>query len=116
MGCSGFLSALVHLAIPKVIVEWIQQNALRIFQLWCIRQNQCTLISNGCLVQEELIVKDTTKRGALAGAIAQRIRKQEDVFLMAKGPNAVANALSAVCRARSYLEVCYAVKSPLRVL
>ena len=57
-------------------------------------------------LQEELIVKDTTKRGALAGAIAQRIRKQEEVFLMAKGPNSVANALSAVCRARSYLEVC----------
>lgn len=56
-------------------------------------------------MQEELIVKDTTKRGALAGAIAQRIRKQEEVFLMAKGPNSVANALSAVCRARSYLEV-----------
>lgn len=65
-------------------------------------------------VQEELIVKDTTKRGALAGAIAQRIRKQEDVYLMAKGPNSVANALSAVCRARSYLEVCLS-PLPLRI-
>ena len=61
-------------------------------------------VPDPCL-QDPLSAKDTTKRVALAGAIAARARESKTVYLEAKGADAVANAISAVCYARQYLEV-----------
>lgn len=56
-------------------------------------------------VQAELIAKAATKRSALAGAVAARAREGAVACIVAKGADAVAAAASAICRARSYLEV-----------
>lgn len=52
-----------------------------------------------------MIVKDRTQRQKLAGAIAGRVRSSEAIFLLAQGAEAVANAVSAICHARMFLEV-----------
>jgi stage V sporulation protein SpoVS len=56
-------------------------------------------------LQAELSAVATTKRGGLAGAIAARARSSEHVYVLAKGADAVANAMSAISRARTFLEM-----------
>lgn len=56
-------------------------------------------------MQAEFPVKEQTERQKLAGAIAGRVREKEPVYLLAHGAEAVANALSAICHARMFLEV-----------
>eukprot|EP00892_Ulva_mutabilis_P012582 jgi/Ulvmu1/9697/UM055_0035.1 len=52
----------------------------------------------------EMTVKERTHRQKLAGAIAGRVRDNEAIYLLAQGADAVANAVSAVCHARMFLE------------
>lgn len=62
--------------------------------------------AGNCLnVQAEMTVKDHTPTQKLAGAIAGRVRSKEPIYLLAQGAEAVANAVSAVCHSRMFLEV-----------